>query len=147
MSCLLLVCIVAGYGEIETVQKLSEFNNYRDWGIYRGDSGANQYSELDQINKENVHLLEPVWRYNTRDHTDRSAFQNNPLMIDGCLYIVSPGGRPSPFRSCLRHWSGKDSRMRTFPMNGKQYVVICAGGSPKTPVRSGDAVIAFALPE
>ena len=34
-----------------------------------------------------------------------------------------------------------------FEMNGKQYVVICAGGSPKTPVRSGDAVIAFALPE
>lgn len=93
LSCLLLVCIAAGYGAIKDVQKLSEFNNYRDWGIYRGDSGANQYSELDRINKENVHLLEPVWQYNTGDHTDRSAFQNNPLMIDGYLYIVSPGGR------------------------------------------------------
>ena len=93
LSCLLLVCIVAGYAAIEDVREPRTFNNYRDWGIYRGDQGANQYSELDRINKENVHLLAPVWQYNTGDHTVRSAFQNNPLMIDGYLYIVSPGGR------------------------------------------------------
>ncbi len=93
IPCLLLCCLVFGCGEIENVQKRSDYNNYRDWGIYRGDQGANQYSELDQINKENVHLLEPVWQFNTGDHTERSMFQNNPLIIDGYLYIVSPGGR------------------------------------------------------
>ena len=85
--------VFAGCGKIENVQTISQHNNYRDWGIYRGDQGANQYSELDQINKENVHLLEPVWQFNTGDHTERSVFQNNPLIIDGFLYIVSPGGR------------------------------------------------------
>ena len=96
VSLLLGICFVglwAGCGKIENVQKRSDFNNYRDWGIYRGDQGANQFSELDQINKENVHLLEPIWQFNTGDHTNRSVFQNNPLMIDGFLYIVSPGGR------------------------------------------------------
>jgi quinoprotein glucose dehydrogenase len=88
-----LVGFLAGCGKIENVQKRSEYNNYTDWGIYRGDQGANQYSELNQINKENVQQLEQVWQYNTGDHTDRSVFQNNPLMIDGFLYIVSPGGR------------------------------------------------------
>lgn len=93
LPCLFLALFLVGCGEIENVQKRSEYNNYRDWGIYRGDQGANQYSELDQINKENVHSLEPVWQFNTGDHTERSLFQNNPLVIDGYLYIVSPGGR------------------------------------------------------
>ncbi|MCB1122167.1 MAG: PQQ-binding-like beta-propeller repeat protein, partial [Verrucomicrobiae bacterium] len=75
------------------MQTLSEHNNFRDWGIYRGDQGANQYSELNQINKDNVHTLEQIWQYNTDDHTDRSVFQCNPLMVDGFLYLVSPGGR------------------------------------------------------
>jgi quinoprotein glucose dehydrogenase len=88
-----LVGFLAGCGKIENVQKRSDYNNYKDWGIYRGDQGANQFSELDQINTGNVHLLEPVWQFNTGDHTDHSVFQNNPLMIDGFLYIVSPGGR------------------------------------------------------
>ena len=34
-----------------------------------------------------------------------------------------------------------------FELNGRQYIVICAGGGPKTPVKSGDAVLCFALPE
>jgi quinoprotein glucose dehydrogenase len=85
--------VFAGCGKIENQMQLSEHNNYRDWSIYRGDQGANQYSELDQINTENVHLLEPVWQFNTGDHTERSLFQANPLIIDGFLYLVSPGGR------------------------------------------------------
>lgn len=83
----------AGCVKIQNVQTLSEHNNFRDWGIYRGDQGANQYSELNQINKDNVHTLEQIWQYNTDDHTDRSVFQCNPLMVDGFLYLVSPGGR------------------------------------------------------
>ena len=85
--------VFVGCGKIENQTKLSRYNNYTDWGIYRGDQWANQFSELDQINTENVHLLEPVWQFNTGDHSDRSLFQNNPLMVDGFLYIVSPGGR------------------------------------------------------
>ena len=93
LLCSLAFLVCGGCGKIDNVQKLSRYNNLRDWGIYRGDQGANQFSELDQINVSNVHLLEPVWQYHTGDHTERSLFQSNPLMIDGFLYIVSPGGR------------------------------------------------------
>ncbi|MCZ6671426.1 MAG: PQQ-binding-like beta-propeller repeat protein, partial [Verrucomicrobia bacterium] len=91
--CLVLAVVAFGCWKIENQMKESRLNNYRDWGIYRGDQKSNQYSELDQINVSNVHLLEPVWQINTGDHSDSSVFQTNPLMIDGFLYIVSPGGR------------------------------------------------------
>ena len=38
-------------------------DNFTDRGIYRGDKRGN--SELSQNNTENVHLIEPVWEYQT----------------------------------------------------------------------------------
>jgi quinoprotein glucose dehydrogenase len=34
----------------------------------------------------------------------------------------------------------------TYQINGKQYVIICAGGHGKIGTKKGDAVVAFALP-
>ena len=34
------------------------FDNYTDWGVYRGDKKGNQYSRLSQITTENVDELE-----------------------------------------------------------------------------------------
>jgi quinoprotein glucose dehydrogenase len=34
----------------------------------------------------------------------------------------------------------------TYRHNGKQYVVICAGGHGKLGTKMGDSVVAFALP-
>jgi quinoprotein glucose dehydrogenase len=39
-----------------------------------------------------------------------------------------------------------NSTPSVFELNGRQFVVICAGGGPKTPIRSGDAVVCFSLP-
>ena len=35
--------------------------------IYRGDEGSNAYSQLDQINTENVKQLKVAWTYRTGD--------------------------------------------------------------------------------
>ncbi|MFH5832985.1 PQQ-binding-like beta-propeller repeat protein [Halalkalibaculum sp. DA384] len=67
----------------------SKYNNFTDWAIYRGDKKGNQYSTLDQINTENVHLLEPAWEYNTRELTG-PGMQSNPIVIDGIMYISDP---------------------------------------------------------
>ena len=64
-------------------------DNFTDWGIYRGDKLGNQYSELSQINTENVHLIEPVWEYQTRELV-RPGMQSNPLIIDGLMYFADP---------------------------------------------------------
>lgn len=53
-----------------------------DWPHYLGGSDRNHYSKLDQINKENVHLLEVAWTYHTGDFGE---MQCNPLIIDGVL--------------------------------------------------------------
>ncbi|MEP6595709.1 MAG: pyrroloquinoline quinone-dependent dehydrogenase, partial [Ginsengibacter sp.] len=42
-------------------------NDYNTWGIYRGDEGSNAYSQLSQINKENVKQLKVAWTYRTGD--------------------------------------------------------------------------------
>ena len=73
----------------------NEINNVvqGDWRYYQGDLGRNQYSTLDQINKENVSSLEVAWVYKTGDHNPDgyTQIQCNPLIIDGILYGTSPG--------------------------------------------------------
>lgn len=64
-------------------------DNYEDWGIYRGDKKANQYSTFDQININNVHQLEPAWEYHHGD-PEGPGIYSNPIIIDGLLYFTTP---------------------------------------------------------
>ncbi len=63
-----------------------------DWDIYLGGNDSNQYSALDQINKENVQELKVAWIYDSgkADPDNRSQIQCNPLVIDNVLYGISP---------------------------------------------------------
>ena len=58
-----------------------------NWPVYLGNNSSSQYSPLDLINTENVHLLEPVWEYKTEilKKDDRTQIQCNPLIID-CIF-------------------------------------------------------------
>ncbi len=62
---------------------------YKSWTAYRGDDGVNAYSQLTQINKQNVKQLEVAWDYRTGDHTEFSKIECNPIIIDKTLYGVS----------------------------------------------------------
>ncbi len=75
------------------VKTVSDLDNSRDWGIYRGDQRSNQFSSLEQINAGNVQQLEVAWTYHTGDATGGSSIQSNPIVIDGILYFVSPAGQ------------------------------------------------------
>jgi quinoprotein glucose dehydrogenase len=68
---------------------MDRHDNYRDWGIYRGDKKANQYSELAQINATNVHRLAVAWVYRHGDAA-APAMYSNPIMVDGLLYFTTP---------------------------------------------------------
>ena len=81
---------IATTTETETTQVSKDrLDNFTDWGIYRGDKKGHQYSSLDQINAQNVHLLEPVWEYHHGD-PDRPGIYSNPIIIDGLLYFNTP---------------------------------------------------------
>lgn len=59
------------------------------WEIYRGTEDAHQFSDLNQVNKENVHLLEPAWIFRTGDNTERAPMECNPIIIDKTMYLTS----------------------------------------------------------
>ncbi len=64
----------------------------REWWHYQGGLDRNQYSVLDQINKDNVHQLKVSWTYKTADidSNDRTQIQCNPLIIAGVVYGTTP---------------------------------------------------------
>ena len=67
-------------------------DTFRNWESYRGDDGANCYSSLDQINKNNVNELEPAWIFHTDDPREgnRSTIECNPIIVDNIMYLTSP---------------------------------------------------------
>ena len=58
-----------------------------DWAHYLGHPTSNQYSTLDQINKDNVNELEVAWTYITGDS---AMYQVNNLIVAGTLYSATP---------------------------------------------------------
>lgn len=58
-----------------------------NWVHYLGHPSSNQYSLLNQINKDNVSTLEIAWTYITGDS---AQYQTNNLIIDGIVYTATP---------------------------------------------------------
>jgi PQQ-dependent dehydrogenase (methanol/ethanol family) len=61
--------------------------NSKDWVMPNGNYSSTRYSELKQINKENVKHLQPVWTFSTgvlRGH------EGGPLVIGDVMYIHTP---------------------------------------------------------
>jgi quinoprotein glucose dehydrogenase len=67
--------------------KDSEKGKNVNWSEYLGGADRNHYSELTQINAENVKNLKIAWTY---PMADSGHMQTNPLIVDGILYGVSP---------------------------------------------------------
>ncbi len=66
-----------------------EFNN---WEVVNGNSDANKYSSLAQIDTGNVQQLQVAWEYHTgdADTSAHSQIQCNPIMVNGILYGTTP---------------------------------------------------------
>ena len=68
-----------------------------NWSAPHGDDGNSHYSELDQINKDNVERLEVAWEYLSGGSGEigmwwwtGSTIDTNPIVIDGVLYTATP---------------------------------------------------------
>lgn len=59
------------------------FSQDVDWPEYLGGKERNLYSELEQINRENVTKLEVAWTYDTGH---KAEYQANNLIVGGVLY-------------------------------------------------------------
>lgn len=58
-----------------------------NWPEYLGGKTRSLYSDLAQINRDNVSQLEVAWTYDTGD---KGEYQANNLIVDGVLYTASP---------------------------------------------------------
>lgn len=70
-----------------------------EWPTVGGGPLSQHYSALDQIDKNNVAGLQPVWTYRSGDYSKATAdhggtaLQVTPLMVDGTLYFCTPFDR------------------------------------------------------
>lgn len=129
-----------------------------NWETYLGDKTSSQYSQLDQINRENVAQLEVAWIYRSGDAREdgRSQIQCNPIIIDSVLYGTSPRlkllavhastGReiwrfdpagsvdgedgPSGVNRGVAYWTDGDDARLFFVAGPKLYAIDARTGSP-----------------
>ena len=70
-----------------------------DWPNYGNDSGGMRYSQLVQVNRENVAKLKVAWTFHTGDISQGSSgrrasgFETTPIVVDGRLYLTTPFNR------------------------------------------------------
>ena len=103
----------------------------KDWARSLGGGTSNRFSELTQITPDNVSQLKEAWTYHSGG---RANVQCNPVVVDGVMYIPTPGRhvvavdartgkerwrfqtdaltgetRGTPARRGLVHWAGDQS--------------------------------------
>ncbi len=87
--CIRLSCLVAVL--IATLstpgQRTSEHGRPgNSWAEYGGGADSAQYSDLSQINRDNVKRLRVVWRYSTGDSRE---YLFNPIVVHGVMYVLA----------------------------------------------------------
>ncbi len=67
-----------------------------EWFSYGGDPAGSNYSPLDDISPQNVQRLKIVWQWEHGEKpldeygTTPFRFENQPLMVEGVLYVTTP---------------------------------------------------------
>jgi glucose dehydrogenase len=59
----------------------------RDWPVYGGSRESDHYSDLVQINRNNVKRLSVAWMFDTGE---TGGLQTSPIELDGVLYGITP---------------------------------------------------------
>src|SRR6267378_821145 len=99
-----------------------------NWLTYAGSYKSQRYTQLDQINRQNVAQLKPAWVYQIRQ---AGIIETSPIVVDGIMYMTEPPSSVTAVdaRSGRALWS--------WSPNIPQDVIII--GSP--PVNRGVAVL------
>jgi quinoprotein glucose dehydrogenase len=91
--------LVIGSLAFATVAACGQTSGDTEWPNYGNDPGGMRYSQLSQINRENVSKLKVAWIFHTGDVSDgshdrkRSGFEATPILVDGMLYFTTPFNR------------------------------------------------------
>lgn len=160
-----LCCVAAGFlWGCNTEISMPPGGPVAEWPVYGRDEGGSRYSPLTQITRDNVKYLKVAWTYRTGDVSNgtqaraTSAFQAMPILVEGTLYVCSPFNHVIALdpETGAERWTFDPKIDLSAPYanqlicrlreDGKQYVVIAAGGHGRMGTTLGDYVVAFALP-
>jgi quinoprotein glucose dehydrogenase len=96
LALMALALLIAG---AQAGQKKQAPRRDGEWPAYGRDAGGSRYSELSQINRQNIKDLKIAWTYNTgaagvQGRSARNAaFEATPIFVDDMLYLSTPFGR------------------------------------------------------
>jgi len=82
-----LVAVAMAADGVDDKRLLSAHTDNSNWLTYGHGYSNQRYSELDDINRDNVKRLVPRWIYQTGIP---GTFQTNPLIADGIMYLSTP---------------------------------------------------------
>ncbi len=97
---LAIIALVLSIAFIETFEACNSHKNKtaalpdKDWPIYGGNKAGNRYSDVDQVNLENVKDLKVAWTYFANDPDTGSnknkrrtrEIQCQPIVVNGVMY-------------------------------------------------------------
>jgi quinoprotein glucose dehydrogenase len=120
---------------LATVAGAQKVGAQQDWPAYGGDAQGTRYSTLTQINRSNVGQLQIAWQFDPGDSSPGGRFQAQPIVIDGILYTVTPGGSVAALDGATGKpkWSWKSGertagRGLTYWTDGKQQRLLAGFG-------------------
>jgi quinate dehydrogenase (quinone) len=107
VSAVLAIAMVAGFwgmfqphasvaptGDGPALTKVDPAKAQKDWAHYGNDEGGSRFAALDQINRDNVAKLVPVWTYHTGDIAisdgNGAEDQMTPLQVGDKVFICTP---------------------------------------------------------
>jgi alcohol dehydrogenase (cytochrome c) len=68
-------------------QILHSASHPEDWLTYGGNYSSQRFSELKQVNTENVANLKMQWVYQSRQ---QGIFESSPIVVGGIMYVTEP---------------------------------------------------------
>lgn len=124
-----------------------------EWPAYGGDPAGSKYSPTDDITPQNVQRLAVAWQW---EHGEKPLeeygtvpfrFENQPLMVDGVLYVTTPYNNAAALdkNTGRELWRAKlpyvnvENTMTYRTRAGRQFVLASTGAGPDA------SLVAFAL--
>ena len=91
-----------------------------DWPVYNGGFDGDHYSNLDQVNRENVTQLKVAWQFDTGE---KGGIETNPLIVGGVLYSNTPTAKVIALDAATGKlmWKFDSGERSTQPTRGLAY--------------------------
>lgn len=78
---------ISGLAQVTYQRLLRADSDPSSWLTYSGNYQSHRHSQLNQVNRQNVSQLKPVWLYQVRQ---AGVIETTPIVADGVMYITEP---------------------------------------------------------